>query len=352
MATPLPSSTSLNSVFQPQQAIPQQAQQSSSTAQSSTSHHSLPTSVSQPAQLQTPAHSVSAISQPPQSTTQQHQSHATNHHHQQHPSAIPQQAQQTHSLHHYSQHGLSTHHEAPTHTSLHQQPQSANAHSTYFRQTDAAPASPYFHASTPPSGQTQDSYGSFGQLANQAQHQQAPHLGGFGPADYGYGDSQRVSSLHPATSAKSTNPPQQSFYDTYNQPSGFGNRNVISHDDLKSLPGAQQPPSATLPPSGGQASQQHSSQSQPQPGGAQAPQQGYPPPHVPYYYTHHYPQNQYYGSPYSSGYGVPQPFVKYPAMFQPGPPGPGSAPNSASKQPGGNGVGVGVQPQNNPYNQA
>jgi hypothetical protein len=38
-------------------------------------------------------------------------------------------------------------------------------------------------------------------------------------------------------------------------------------------------------------------------------------------------------------------------MFQPGPPGPGSAPNSASKQPGGNGVGVGVQPQNNPYSQ-
>ena len=162
-----------------------------------------------------------------------------------------------------------------------------------------------------------------------------------------------MSSLQPVTSAKSTNPPQQSFYETYNQPSGFGNRNVIGHDDLKGLPGAQQqPPSATLPPSGGQASQQHSSQgSQPQPGGAQAPQQGYPPPHVPYYYAHHYPQNQYYGTPYNSGYGVPQPFVKYPAMFQPGPPGPGTAPNSASKQPGGNGVGVGVQPQNNPYSQ-
>ncbi|KAF8621481.1 hypothetical protein AX15_007771 [Amanita polypyramis BW_CC] len=342
-----PSSTSLNSVFQPQQPIPQQAQQQTPTTQTSTTHHPLPTSVSQPAQVQTPTHSVSAISQPPQNTSQ-HQPHTTNHHQHQHPSAIPQQAQQAHSLHHYSQHGLSAHHDSQPHTSLHQQPQSTNAHSTYFRQTDATTASTYFHAPTPPSSQSQDSYTSFTQLASQAQHQQAPHLGGFGPADYGYGDNQRVSPHHPATSTKSTNQ-QQSFYDTYNQQTGFGNRSVLGHDDLKGLPGSQQqPPSSSLPPSGGQASQQHASQgNQPQPGSTQAPQQ-YPPP-VPYYYTHPYPQNQYYGSPYSSGYGVPQPFVKYPTMFQPGPPGPGSAPSPAGKQPGGN-VG-GVQPQNNPYSQ-
>jgi len=69
---------------------------------------------------------------------------------------------------------------------------------------------------------------------------------------------------------------------------------------------------------------------------------------MPYYFPHAYSQNQYYGTPYSSGY-VPQPFVKYPTMFQPGPGGPGSANSPAAKQPGGN---VGVQPQTNPYNQA
>ena len=120
-------------------------------------------------------------------------------------------------------------------------------------------------------------------------------------------------------------------------------------DDGKGLPVGQQPASSTLPPSNVQASQQHSSQTggQPQQSGGQGPQQTYPPP-MPYYFPHAYSQNQYYGTPYSSGY-VPQPFVKYPTMFQPGPPGPASANSPAAKQPGGN---VGVQPQTNPYNQA
>ena len=119
-------------------------------------------------------------------------------------------------------------------------------------------------------------------------------------------------------------------------------------DDGKGLPVGQQPASANLPPSNVQASQQHSSQTggQPQQSGGQGPQQTYPPP-MPYYFPHAYSQNQYYGTPYSSGY-VPQPFVKYPAMFQPGPPGPASANSPAAKQPSGN---VGVQPQTNPYNQ-
>jgi len=116
---------------------------------------------------------------------------------------------------------------------------------------------------------------------------------------------------------------------------------------VKSLPAQQQPPaSAGLPPSTAQSSQQHPPATQPagqpQPGAGQGPQQGYPP--VPYYYNP-YSQNQFYGSPYNSAYGVPQPFVKYPAMFQPGPPGPGSAPSPAAKQA------PNVQPQSNPYNQ-
>lgn len=56
---------------------------------------------------------------------------------------------------------------------------------------------------------------------------------------------------------------------------------------------------------------------------------------MPYYYNP-YTQNQYYGSPYNSGYGVPQPFVKYPAMYQP--PGPASP---ATKQPGNQGYAQG-----------
>ena len=149
----------------------------------------------------------------------------------------------------------------------------------------------------------------------------------------------------------------QGFYESYvQQSSSFGNRNLLGHDDVKGLPNAQQqqqqqqpPANANLPPGTSQAAQPHppSAQggTQPQPSAGQGPQQGYPPP-LPYYYP--YPQNQYYGSPYNSGYGVPQPFVKYPAaMFQPGPPGPGSAPSPAAKVQGP----TAVPPQSNPYGQ-
>lgn len=120
---------------------------------------------------------------------------------------------------------------------------------------------------------------------------------------------------------------------------------MLSHDELKGLPNAQQPTSnASLPPSSSQGSQHPGSaqgNAQPQPSAGGGPQQ-YPPP-LPYYYP--YPQNQYYGSPYNAPYGVTQPFVKYPTMFQPGPPGPGSAPSPATKQPSS------IPPQSNPYNQ-
>jgi hypothetical protein len=104
-------------------------------------------------------------------------------------------------------------------------------------------------------------------------------------------------------------------------------------DDGKGVPVGQQPASANLPPSNVQASQQHASQTggQPQQLAGQGPQQTYPSP-MPYYFPHAYSQNQYYGTPYSSGY-VPQPFVKYPAMFQPGPPGPASANSPAASNP-------------------
>ncbi|KAJ8468465.1 hypothetical protein ONZ51_g9633 [Trametes cubensis] len=187
------------------------------------------------------------------------------------------------------------------------QAQNIGGPSSYFRQPEA----PYFHAPTPPVGQTQDSpYGSFGQLGQQVQHQgQGSHLGNFSGAEYGYGESQRQQ--------------QQNFYDSYSGPSSFGNRNVLGHDDLKSLPGTQQPHGAPgLPSANAQSSQQHppSSQasSQGQPNAGQGPQQSYPPP-LPYYYP--YPQTS-------------------------GPPGPQSAPSPAAKQ----GPSA-VQPQS-PYGQS
>jgi hypothetical protein len=127
----------------------------------------------------------------------------------------------------------------------------------------------------------------------------------------------------------------QSFYDSYSQQGNFPARSGLGHDDIKSL--------------GSQSQQQGGFQSQagsgtPQSQGGQTGQQGYQP--APYY--PYFPQNQFYGSPYGNpGYGVPQPFVKYPTMFQPGPPsGPGNASGNASKQAAG---GLGSQSQSNPY---
>ncbi|KAI0668821.1 hypothetical protein C8Q78DRAFT_1193665 [Trametes maxima] len=338
-----PSQTPLTSgaLFQtslPQQQAPQQppAQPPHLPPPVQTQQPSLPTSLTQPAlstQTSLPSStSTSAISP----YTQQSQSISQQ-------SLVSHQSQQpqAQSLHTYGQHGLPTHldqvqtqpqHSTPVSQPQQQQPTPAQnlggGPSSYFRQPEA----PYFHAPTPPAGQNQDSpYGSFGQLNQQVQHQaQGSHLSNFGGADYGYGESQR------------------NFYDSYSGPSGFGNRGILGHDDLKSLPGSQQPHGAPgLPPASAQSSQQHppSSQasSQGQPAGSQGPQQGYPPPLPAYYYP--YPQNQYYGSPYNSGYSVPQPFVKYPTVFQ-GPPGPQSAPSPATKQPPSS-----VQPQS-PYGQS
>ncbi|KAI0830192.1 hypothetical protein BC628DRAFT_1313487 [Trametes gibbosa] len=323
--TPLTSGSLFQSTLPQQQAAPppQQpaqpphippAQQptltTSHTQPSLSAQTSLPTSASTSA--------ISPYSQQSQAISQQSLSS--------HQSQQPQP--QSH--HGYGQHGLAAHldqvqaqqqHVSPVsqpQQQQQQQQQPAQAQnlgggpSSYFRQAEA----PYFHAPTPPAGQNQESpYGSFGQLGQQVQHQaQGSHLGNFGAAEYGYGESQR------------------NFYDSYSGPTGFGNRSVLGHDDLKGLPGSQQPHGAPgLPPASAQSSQQHppSSQgsSQGQPNAGQGPQQ-YPPP-LPYYYP--YPQSQYYGSPYSSGYTVPQPFVKYPTVFQ-GPPGPQSAPSPASKQ--------------------
>ncbi|KAI0742756.1 hypothetical protein C8Q80DRAFT_1273371 [Daedaleopsis nitida] len=315
------------SISQPtQQPQPQQTQQPPALPISQqASQSSIPSSLSQPAlstqsslPTSTAASSISSYSQPSQPSLSSHQS---------------QPQSQTH--HSYGQHGLPAHldqvqsqpqHNAPV--SQPQQPQPALAQlggpSSYFRQAEA----PYFHTPTPPAGQSQDSpYGAFGQLG-QVQHQgQGSHLGNFSGGDYAYGESQR------------------NFYDSYSGPTGF-NRNVLGHDDIKSLPGSQQPHAAPgLPPASAQSSQQHppssQSSSQGQPSAGQGPQQGYPPP-VPYYYP--YPQSQYYGSPYNSSYTVPQPFVKYP-VFQ-GPPGPQSAPSPATKQGPSS-----VQPQS-PYGQS
>ncbi|KAF7759751.1 hypothetical protein Agabi119p4_11446 [Agaricus bisporus var. burnettii] len=351
-ATAPAASTSLGSVFQHQQQqvqqnLPSQPQHPPSVGASALSHQTLTTSVSQPTQstqqathtsnataspLQQFSHQQQATSQPPSlanlQQTQQQQSHHQLPQHQH----LPQQVQQSHTHHQYSHH-LPAQLESQQHLpSTAQQAPTATTHSSYFRQNDTANTMPYFHTPTPPAGQSQDSpYGAFGQLASQNQHQQGSHLAGFNSADYNY-DSQR------------------GFYESYPQQTGFGNRNALGHEDnIKGLPGSQQqPPANSMPPSANQVSQ-HSSQStaQPQSAGGQGPQ--FPPPPVPYYYNP-YPQNQYYGTPYSSGY-VPQPYVKYPAMFQPGPPGSNSAPSPATKQPGAN-ANVAVQPQSNPYSQS
>ncbi|KAF8658417.1 hypothetical protein AX16_001968 [Volvariella volvacea WC 439] len=309
---------------QPVQHISAQIPTQSTLSSAQATHTQLPVSASTASPLQHFA---------PQAQASSHQSVPSSHHQNQHQHQ-PAPHTQSHSHHPYSQHGLSAHIDPAQSTPTTSQPQQQQptSHTNYFRQNEVA-SSAYFHTPTPPAAQAQDSaYGAFGQLAGQAQHQQASHVSGFGASDYTYGDNQR------------------GFYDTYTQQAGFGGRNVLGHEDVKGLPGASQPSTGAGLPTSAQTSQQHptSQATQPQSAGGQAPQQGYPPP-VPYYYTQPYPHNQYYGAPYSSGY-VPQPFVKYPTMFQPGPPGPGSAPSPAGKQPGAN-VGVNVQPQTNPYSQ-
>ncbi|KAL4253810.1 RNA polymerase II degradation factor 1 [Abortiporus biennis] len=327
-----------------QQALPQQAQQTQTPAAPAPSQpvnqpqpQSLPISLSQPA-----LHTQAAPTQPPTSTsnlsayTSSSQQSLTSHQ-----LAQPQSQIQSQQHHQYIQHGLPTHLESqPAQTT--QSPQVAPAsqqqnvglsgHSSYFRQPEA----PYFHTPTPPVSATQSQespYGSFGQLGNQLGHQtQGSHLSGFGAQEYGYGDNQRT------------------FYDSYSGgPSSFSNRNVLGHDDIKGLPGAPQQTHGApgLPPVSSQPSQQQLPQtsqsgSQGQTTAGQGPQQGYPPP-LPYYYP--YPQSQYYGTPYNQGYSVPQPFVKYPTVFQ-GPPGPQSAPSPAGKQGPSS-----VQPQS-PYGQS
>ncbi|KAJ7222485.1 hypothetical protein GGX14DRAFT_663933 [Mycena pura] len=320
----------------PQQASPQPPSQ-----------HPITSSISQPVVSQTPkvalAEALASQSNPitpamqqelNQLTSQQQQQYLQQHggyippHLQQQLQLQQQQQQhqhlpqQSHTQHQYSQHGLPTHID-PSQPQATPQHQASSAHSSYFRnEPTPATSSPYFHAPTPPAGQTQDTpYGAFGQLGGQGQHQQGGHLSGF-TQDYSHAaDIQR------------------GFYDTY-QSSAFGNRNVLGHEDAKGLAGApQQPPNAGGLPSSGQSVGQHggaqgAGQQQPPPAAGPQGQQGYPPP-LPYYYP--YPQNQYYGAPYNSAYNVAPPFVKYPTMF-PGPPGPGNGPATGQQGQGSLGV--------------
>ncbi|KAK7027596.1 CUE domain-containing protein [Favolaschia claudopus] len=254
--------------------------------------------------------------------------------HQQHLPQQQQQQQQSHSQqqqHQYAQHGLPTHIDPSTHQQVQQQQQATPSHSSYYSR--GAASSPYFqgHTPTPPAqaqSQQETPYGAFGgQLAGQGQgqgghghqhqhqHQQSAHLsGGFGQQDYGHADGQR------------------GFYESYQQ-SAFGGRGVgvLGHEDVK---GAQQQQQPNSQPSANQGANQQ--QQQPPPAAGPQGQQGYPPP-LPYHY-YPYPGNQYYGAPYNSGYSVAPPFVKYPAMFTAGPPGPGSSPG-----PGQQGSLVGVK---------
>lgn len=198
-ATAPVTSTSLTSMFQQQHSSVPQSQQGHSLpiAQSSISHHSLPTSISQPiASSQTNIHTVtpSSLHQFPQqqtSTQQQQpaQSHITQHqapHLQPQSQHLPQQLQQNQPVPSLNQHGL-------IHLDQTQQTQAQpTAHSTYFRGSEASATTPYFHAPTPPVAQTQDSsYGSFGQVASQASHQQPSHSNTFGNNDYTYNDRVR-----------------------------------------------------------------------------------------------------------------------------------------------------------------
>ncbi|KAG9311012.1 hypothetical protein JVU11DRAFT_8908 [Chiua virens] len=256
-----------------------QSQQSQPSLTSAISHPSISTSVSHPVVSSSPAFSQQApASIHPSLSQHQQQAPLTQH-------QVP--------THQYTHHGLPTHLDAAQnpvqqsqHTAQPSQAQASAAHSAYFRQAEA----PYFHTPTPPAGQAQD-YNIFGQIGQQ---HQASHLGGFANNDYGYGDNQR------------------GFYDSYAQSPAFGgSRNVLGHDDVKGLPTSQQLPGSTiLPASNAQSSQL--------------------PPRV--VHNRNHLVDRYYGTPYNSGYGVPQQFVKYPTMFQPGPPAQAAAPSPGGKQ--------------------
>ncbi|KAH9922339.1 uncharacterized protein BXZ73DRAFT_104158 [Epithele typhae] len=308
-----PSQPSLASVALFQPSVSQPAQQPPAQPAPQQPPH-LPPVVQQP-----PSNVPSSLSTPSLTTQTSLPSSATTsaispYSQQSQPALASHQSQQGH-----LPYGLQTHleqvqsqqqHSTPQQQQQQQQPAQGGP-SSYFRQAEA----PYFHTPTPPAGQSQESpYGAFGQQLGQHQGQ-GQHLGNFSQ-DYGYSQNR------------------DSFYESYSGPGTFGNRNVLGHDDqIKGIPGSQQP---GLPPTGNAQSSQQQQQPQPsqgsqgsQPAG-QGPQQGYPPPLPPYYYQP-YPQSQYYGTPYNSGYSVPQPFVKYPAVFQ-GP---------AGKQAPGVGAGMG-----------
>jgi len=205
-ATAPPSSTSLTSMFQQQHgpSVSQPQQPQALSVQSSISHHTLPTSISQPiVSNQTNVHTSTPSSlhqfsqqqnaaQQQPTPTHQHQSQHQAPHLQpqsQQVSHLPQQVQQNQPAHTLNQHAMLVHlDQAQT-----QQPLQPTAHSNYFRGSETSASSPYFHAPTPPVAQTQDnSYGSFGQLASQGQHQQASHSNTFGSNDYPYNERVRL----------------------------------------------------------------------------------------------------------------------------------------------------------------
>jgi hypothetical protein len=186
---------SANGLFQ--QAIPQQGHQSNQQPQ----QHALPASISQPS-MPSQSSSSSSISSPisssfSQSQVASQQSLANHHppqhqHHLAHQNQTPVHAQ-------YMQHGLPTHLDpaqnqlqhsshAPHAPQAQQQLTSASTGHSYFRQPEA----PYFHTPTPPAGQQDSPYGTFGQIGQQMQHQSQGSHGGFG-AEYGYSDSRNVS---------------------------------------------------------------------------------------------------------------------------------------------------------------
>ena len=178
-----------------------QQSQTLSSVQTSIPHHTLPTSISQPivsnqTNVHTPTQSSLHQFSQQQNTAQQQQPTPTHQHQSQHQtphlqpqsqqvSHLPQQVQQNQPAHSLNQHAMLVHLDQ-TQT---QQPLQPTAHSNYFRGSEASATSPYFHAPTPPVAQSQDnSYGSFGQLASQGQHQQASHSNAFGSNDYPYNE--------------------------------------------------------------------------------------------------------------------------------------------------------------------